>query len=70
LFAPEAQRVENERKRQEIESRGKGKWTRERRKACLSQGRRGHKGLPLDREGQTWPIGKWQFLKVKEETPC
>jgi hypothetical protein len=25
LFAPEAQRVENERKRQEIESRGKGK---------------------------------------------
>ena len=45
----------------------KGKGTRERRKGYLSQR---EDGWPLDREDTHGHIGKWKFIKVKEESPC
>lgn len=50
----------------EIETTEKGKGTSERGKDICS-GRA--KDCWIDRR-QTWPIGKWQFIKVKGETLC
>jgi hypothetical protein len=37
------------------------------RKGCVSQ--RTNVAIEIERK-QMWPIGKWQFIKVKKETPC
>ena len=47
--------------------REKGKGTRDREKGYLSWGT---KDCLWIKRRQMWPIGKWRFIKVNEETPC
>lgn len=61
--------------RQEIEEEGKGNGPREKEeKRARKRGKSicarevGDKGLPVVRERQMWPIGKWWLIKVKWET--
>ena len=62
VFAPERQRVGNKRQGQEIEDEGE----KGRNKGYLSQ--RTIDFLWIERR-RIWPTGKWQFMKVKGETP-
>ena len=61
LFAPQRQREGNKRQRQEIENEEEGKGNKG--KGIWPRG-----GQRIRRKEKTFPIGKWQFIKVKRET--
>lgn len=70
-FAPEQQRSANKRQRQEREGKREGEENKEEERKGEREGE-GYLswGGTKDFLRRTWHIGKWQFIKVKGETPC
>lgn len=64
LFDLEGQRVGNKRQKQEMRMRERGERSKGEGEGYLSQ----RVGLWVER-GQTWPRGKWQFIKVQGGSP-
>jgi hypothetical protein len=81
VVAPERQSAGNKSQRQDMREKGegtrekgegtreKGEWTRERGQGHLSQSREAQVCLWIVRR-QTWPLGKWQFMKIKGGNPA
>ena len=68
LICSEGQRAENKRQRQETGDKKRQETEKGRSKGIFAlEGQRTTSGQRGDRH---WPIGKWQFIKGKEETPC
>ena len=63
---PQRDRGQGVRDREEIGNEGEGEGNEEGVRMFVLKGLRTASG----QQGQTWPIGKWWFIKVQGETPC
>lgn len=66
-FAPEGEKAGSKKQRQETQDKGEGKGTRKRGKGYLSWMAKDWLWIEMR---QSWPIGKWKFVKIKGETQC
>lgn len=67
IYVPQEDKRAGNNKDRRYSTREKSKGTREEEGIFSTEGQR---TAPWIKRRQTWPIGKWQFLKGKEETMC
>ena len=67
IMSQKTKQTNKKRQRQEIEDEGEGEGNNG--EVCAPEGGQRTDGLWTERR-QTWPTGKWQFIKVQGETLC